>query len=97
MSRRRPPVLTLLAAVVMLFMSSCGSPTPETPTQAPATQKIVIAAMADPAVSPMRNMVVEGLAEKQLGLKIEWVDLPYDDVYNKALQSGKQQSGEFDL
>jgi multiple sugar transport system substrate-binding protein len=97
MSRRHPPVLTLLAAVVMLFMSACGSPTPEAPTQAPATQKIVIAAMADPAVSPMRNMVIEGLAEKELGLKVEWVDLPYDDVYNKALQSGKQQSGEFDL
>jgi hypothetical protein len=78
MSRRHAPVLTLLAAVVMLFMSACGSLALETPTQAPATQKLVIAAMADPAISPMRNMVIEGLAEKQLGLNVEWVDLPYE-------------------
>lgn len=85
------------AAPLALVLGACGGAPAATPTTAPAPQKLVIAATADPAVSPMRNMVVEGLAEKALGFPIEWVDLPYDDLYNKALQGGRSKSAEFDL
>lgn len=82
---RRIIALALFAALLI----ACGAPA-ATPTPAASTpQRIVIAAVNDPAVSPMRNMINEGLAEKALGFKVEWVDLTYSDLYKTALEQGK--------
>ncbi|HEY1012570.1 MAG TPA: hypothetical protein VGE07_07695 [Herpetosiphonaceae bacterium] len=88
---RRTIALALFAALLI----ACGAPA-ETPTPAAATpRRIVIAAANDPAVSPMRNMISEGLAEKALGFNVEWVDLSYNDLYKTALEQGK--TGAYDL
>jgi multiple sugar transport system substrate-binding protein len=89
----RPMLLLSLGSVLFV---ACASGTATPPTAAPAqAKKIIIAAAADPAVSPMRNMITEGLAEKDLGFQVEWVDFTFTNLYDKAVQSGK--SPEFDL
>lgn len=96
--RKRQRALYALIAIIALLVSACSSAPPAQPTTAsqPA-KKLVIAATADPAASPMRSMIVEGLAEDALGFPIEWVDLSYSDTYSRALETGRAKSAEFDL
>ena len=85
--------LMALAISSLLFVA-CSSAAPPT-TQPAAAQKITIAGIADPAVSPMRNMITDGLAEADLGIQVEWVDHTFGGLYDKVIQGG--QTADFDL
>jgi len=76
------------------------APTAE-PTKAAATaapkKKVVIAAGADASTEPMRNMINQKLAEQALGFPVEWVEFPYDTLYEKLVQAGQNKSPDFVL
>ena len=64
---------------------------------AAATKKVVIAAGADASTEPMRDMINQKLADQALGFPVEWVEFPYDTLYEKAVQVGQNKSADFDL
>ncbi|HYF64895.1 MAG TPA: extracellular solute-binding protein [Herpetosiphonaceae bacterium] len=84
--------LMALAIGSLLFVA-CGAAAPTATPAAPP--KITIAAIADPAVAPMRTMITEGLAEADLGFEVEWVDHTFSGQYDTAVQRGK--TADFDL
>lgn len=94
-----PRLRSLVALGVLLAtLSACmGAPvTVVAPTTAPVEQ-LVLAAAADAAVTPMHQMIISGLAEKELGLQIQWLDLSYDTLRSSIVQGGEQHSAAYDL
>jgi multiple sugar transport system substrate-binding protein len=80
--------------------SSSAAPASTSASSAAAAitkNKIVIAAGADASTEPMRNMINDGLAEKALGFPVEWVELPYSNLYEKLVQVGQNKGSDFDL
>ncbi|MEW5959014.1 MAG: extracellular solute-binding protein [Chloroflexota bacterium] len=105
LSRREFLRASALAGAGLIAAQCGGPPATEAPaapaTQAPAAgaskKKVIIAAGADASTEPMRNMINDGLAEESLGFPVEWVELPYNTLYEKLVQVGQNKAADFDL
>jgi multiple sugar transport system substrate-binding protein len=87
---------TMLCAVILALIAGAIVTMPGGVTRAQAT-KIVIAAGQDASTAPMRDMINEKLADKALGFEVQWVEFPYDNLYEKVTQCGQSKCGDFDL
>jgi multiple sugar transport system substrate-binding protein len=59
--------------------------------------KVVILAGQDASTAPLKDMINEKLADKATGFQVEWVEFPYDGLYEKATQCGNSKCADYDL